>query len=287
MCCDIIFHNKMNNKVGIMKNNITIKHTLLTPAVIMIAILTAAAILMFTEKAYAESYIDENGTECTIDNCSSDWPGDESYPVLVGNSEEGKWYVLDRDVTYSEYRLTILGKVNLILKDGCTLNAKRGIRMAANTTEGARLTVYAQSTAKETMGTLIANASGVESCAGIGGNDAESCGDVVIIGGNITATGGKYAAGIGGGQDRGGDSVTIKGGIVTATGGEYGAGIGGGEGGSGGNINIEDGTVTANGGLKAAGVGGGQKWNGGGNGGTIVIGRPSGATTLLSLTTQS
>ena len=266
-----------------MKNNITIKQTMLTLTVIMTTILTAAAIIMFAESAYADSkvsYIDENGTEYTADNCSSDWPGDESYPVLVGNSGEGKWYVLDRDVTYSEYRLTILGKVNLILKDGCTLNAKRGIRMAANTAEGARLTVYAQSTGKETMGVLIANASGVESCAGIGGNDAESCGEVVIVGGNITATGGKYAAGIGGGEDRGADSVTIKGGIVTATGGEYGAGIGGGEGGSGGNINIEDGTVTANGGLKAAGVGGGQKWSGGGNGGTIVIGKESGETKL-------
>ncbi len=29
------------------------------------------------------------------------WPKDESYPVLVGNSEEGKWYVLDSDVTYT------------------------------------------------------------------------------------------------------------------------------------------------------------------------------------------
>ena len=257
--------------------------------VILTSLVALITLLMIPAAVFADAepvrYLDENGTECTADNCvsTSGWPKDESYPVLVGNSEEGKWYVLDSDVTYSEYRLTILGKVNLILKDGCTLNARRGIRMAANTAEGASLTVYAQSTSKESMGAIIADASGVESCAGIGGNDAESGGKVVIIGGNITATGGEHAAGIGGGEDRGGDSVTIKGGIVTATGGEYGAGIGGGEGGSGGDINIEDGTVTANGGLKAAGVGGGQKWHGGGNGGTIVIGRASG-TTKLDLT---
>ena len=262
------------------------KHIVMLLAVIAALIIVAA--VTGTGMAYADGsvhYLDADGNEQTAENCisTSDWPKDENYPVLVGSGEEGTWYVLDSDVTYSEYRLIILGKVNIILKDGCTLNAKRGIRMAANTPEGASLTVYAQSAAKGSMGVLIADASGVESCAGIGGNGSESGGEVVIIGGNITATGGKYAAGIGGGEDRGADNVMIKGGIVTATGGEYGAGIGGGEGGSGGNINIEDGTVTANGGSKAAGVGGGQKWSGGGDGGTIVIGKSQG-TTKLDLT---
>ena len=241
-------------------------------------------LLMIPAAVFADSapvkYLDENGTECTVDNyiSAADWPKDEPYPVLGGG-----WYVLDKDVTYSQHRLTILGQARVILKDGCTLNAVHGIRMAANRPEGARLTVYAQSTDKNTMGRLIANASDESSCAGIGGNDEEPGGTIVINGGRIEATGGKYAAGIGGGEDRDSGNIRINGGFVIATGGEYGAGIGGGEGGSGGDIRIADGTVTANGGTKAAGIGGGQKWNGGGKGGTIVIGKATG-TTKLDLT---
>ena len=250
--------------------------------IIFLAALAALmGLLMIPAGVFADSapvkYLDENGTECTAENyiSAADWPKDEPYPVLGGG-----WYVLDKDVTYSQYRLTILGETHLILKDGCTLNAAHGIRMAANRPEGARLTVYAQSTDKDTMGKLISNASGEESCAGIGGNSEETGGIIVINGGRIEATGGEYAAGIGGGEDRDSGNIRINGGFVTATGGEYGAGIGGGEGGSGGDITIADGTVIAKGGSKAAGIGGGQRWKGGGNGGTIVIGRAEGTTTL-------
>ena len=62
------------------------------------------------------------------------------------------------------------------------------------------------------------------------------CGDIVITGGNITATGGYYCAGIGGGYYNSGGSgshamcgnITISGGTIVATGGESAAGIGGG-----------------------------------------------------------
>ena len=155
-----------------------------THIVMLLAVIAALIIVVAvtgTGMAYADGsvqYLDADGNEQTAGNCisTSDWPKDENYPVLVGSGEEGTWYVLDSNVTYSEYRLIILGKVNIILKDGCTLNARRGIRMAANAAEGASLTVYAQSAAKESMGVLIADASGVESCAGIGGNGSESGG---------------------------------------------------------------------------------------------------------------
>lgn len=258
-----------------MKNNIQSRFKMTVLAMLMSFIVVLLLVIATADNSYAESrvkYLDASGTEQTQDGCISvSSVPDSPYPTLGGSDGKEKWYVLDSNVTYSNYRLTILGKVNLILKDGMTLNTFHGIRMAANRPEGARLTVYAQSTEESSMGVLEANASGEDSCAGIGGNNAEAGGSVIINGGKITARGGKYGAGIGGGEDRSGDSVTINNGIVTATGGEYGAGIGGGEGGSGGNININGGNVTANGGYRAAGIGGGQKWRGGGSGGNITI----------------
>ena len=68
--------------------------------------------------------------------------------------------------------------------------------------------------------------------AGIGGGNGISCGNIVIKGGSITATGGTGAAGIGGGC---GDpitcgNITITGGIIVATGGSGAVGIGCGQG---------------------------------------------------------
>ena len=101
--------------------------------------------------------------------------------------------------------------------------------------------------------TAIGNGCG----AGIGGRSDVYCGNIVIEGGTITATGGLAAAGIGGGYDYCGD-ITISGGTVTATGGDKAAGIGSGSTGSCGSITISGGTVTATGGLEAAGIGTGS-----------------------------
>ncbi|MBO5559286.1 hypothetical protein [Ruminococcus sp.] len=64
--------------------------------------------------------------------------------------------------------------------------------------------------------------------AGIGGGYKVNCGNIVINGGTITATGGDSAAGIGGGADSSCGNITINGGTITATGGNYAAGIGSG-----------------------------------------------------------
>ena len=88
------------------------------------------------------------------------------------------------------------------------------------------------------------NATSNADASGIGGGWHMHCGNIVINGGNITATGGDYNAGIGGGEgdiyydDEEGEvegyaryrcgSITINGGTVTATGGYSAAGIGGG-----------------------------------------------------------
>ena len=127
----------------------------------------------------------------------------------------------------------------------------------------------------EGTGSLVAKYYGGEGAgyrAGIGTSEAvESCGDIVIEGGNITACGSARSAGIGGSYAHPCGNITIKGGTVTAYGGEDGAGIGGGRNQNGGIITIGGGTVNAYGGDNGAGIGGGYYDEGNGTGGTIII----------------
>lgn len=99
--------------------------------------------------------------------------------------------------------------------------------------------------------------------AGIGGNNQETSGTLIIRGGTIDASvigggAGGHAAGIGGGEGGSNGTILIEGGKVIATGGSCSTGIGGGNGGNGGTITISGGTVTATGGAYAAGIGGGS-----------------------------
>ena len=99
--------------------------------------------------------------------------------------------------------------------------------------------------------------------AGIGGNNQETSGTLIIRGGTIDASvigggAGGHAAGIGGGEGGSNGTILIEGGKVIATGGSSSTGIGGGNGGNGGTITISGGTVTATGGAYAAGIGGGS-----------------------------
>ena len=95
--------------------------------------------------------------------------------------------------------------------------------------------------------------------AGIGAvSEGDSCGNIVIEGGTITATGGDAAAGIGGNYEADCGDITITGGKVIAAGGDFAAGIGGGVESGCGSITITGGTVEATGGKSAAGIGGGD-----------------------------
>ncbi|MBP5227125.1 MAG: hypothetical protein J6336_07045 [Kiritimatiellae bacterium] len=146
-------------------------------------------------------------------------------------------------------------------------------------------------------GTLDASSNG--RAAGIGGGPGSgvSCGNIVIEGGVITATGGQYAAGIGCGFDATCGNITISGGTVTATGGQYAAGIGCSVNATCGDITISGGTVTATGGQYAAGIGSGAggvcgdiTFSGGtvtATGGEAAPGIGSGATPTNSDTTAS
>ena len=163
------------------------------------------------------------------------------------------WYVVNSNVTISD-RVTVTGEVNLILCDGATLTASKGITVENSN----QLTVYAQSGG---TGTLIATASGNEE-AGIGAyhsnNGSSNCGTVTIKGGVIEARG-NNGAGIGGaGGNSGGGNVTIYGGSVTAIGQAMNTGIGSGWRPYGStSVTIYGGEINATGGQRAAGIGGG------------------------------
>ena len=215
------------------------------------------------------------------------------------------WYVLNSDVVFGD-RIAVQGdNVNLLLCDGATLNANKGIFIR----EGYSLTIWAQ---KNGTGALIAKgntqgsyesagigaspecgghwidsytydnydagdltvnggviiATGAWHRAGIGSSVGRNYGTITINGGTVTATGGEGAAGIGGAYSTSGNVIVINGGAVTATGGDHGAGIGGGENFGGDTITINGGNVTAVGGYYGAGIGGGRK----GGSGEITVG---------------
>lgn len=112
--------------------------------------------------------------------------------------------------------------------------------------------------------------------AGIGGGYRISCGNIVINGGTINATG--SSAGIGGGYNDDRESVitcgdiTINGGNVTAAviGGSSGSGIGSGHS-NGGNITITGGTVIATANRYSPGIGASVSMNGESSCGDIII----------------
>lgn len=184
---------------------------------------------------------------------------------------DGNWYVVPANgVTISD-RISVTGTVNLILTDGNTFTASKGITVA----EGNTLNIYAQSEG-DNAGELLIN--GANYTAGIGGDGKypytyKNAGTVTIHGGKITTKGGANGAGIGGGYSGDGGNITIYGGTINAVGGQYAAGIGGGQpgdtGGNGGTVTIYGGTVTAKGSTDGgAGIGGGIS---GGNGGNVTI----------------
>jgi hypothetical protein len=142
--------------------------------------------------------------------------------------------------------ITCLGDATIILSGE---NAVKGGYESAGifVPEGRTLTIKGE-------GSLTATSN---YAAGIGCGEESSCGNIVIEGGTITATGKDYSAGIGSGEKGSCGNIVIKGGTITATGKDYSAGIGSGYYGSCGNIVIEGGTVTATGGLYAPGIGSG------------------------------
>lgn len=188
------------------------------------------------------------------------------------------WYVVYGDVTISE-RIEVTGEdptmcyVSLILADGCTLTASKGIGVE----EGASLFIYGQSEDEGTMGKLYASSS--SSDAAIGGDvnlSSDTNGPITINGGRIEARSSDSGSAIGGGWNAPGGPVAINGGVVSAYATGGGAAIGGGSDAygysKGGTVEIAGGSVTA---ISAAGaaIGGGS---GNFDHGTLTIAPKSG-----------
>ena len=190
------------------------------------------------------------------------------YPINTSDKAWGKanddtWYVCVTDTTIDN-RIDIIGKVHLIIRDGCTLTAKNGIHLK----EGNTLSIYAQSNG-ENRGKLVANGGGGN--AAIGGNcgangindfvgtPGENCGTLNVCGAAVIAEG-NGTAGIGGGKGGNGyDGKAQNGGGIAGN--TLGCAGGGGHGGgNGGTLNVYAGTVTAKG---SVGVGGGNGGMGG------------------------
>ncbi len=171
--------------------------------------------------------------------------------------------------------ITCKGDATIILKDGTT-NKVTGFN---NEYPGIYVPMGSTLTIKgSTQGTdsLIVGSNGF--AAGIGaGLNHKSCGNIVIQGGTIVATGDLYAAGIGGAYVSTCGDIEITGGNITAKGGVGAAGIGGGRGANCGDINISGGTSIAEGGEDAAGIGGG---------GPIDINTQCGSITISSTVTS-
>lgn len=220
--------------------------------------------------ARSVSYIDGDGNSKTIF---------EATEITSEHTQLTRgWYVVYGDVTISE-RIEVTGDdptmcyVSLILADGCTLTASKGIGVE----EGASLFIYGQSEDEGTMGKLYASDSISNSAIGADSDFSSTTnGPITINGGKIDAQSSGTGSAIGGGWNAPGGSVTINGGIVNARATGSGAAIGGGKDmygyGTGGTVKITGGSVTA---ISAAGaaIGGGS---GNSNHGTLTIAPKSG-----------
>lgn len=202
--------------------------------------------------------------------------GSGTYNITIGNDAT---VTIGSHLLMQDASIICSGNATIILADGTDVNIFNG-RIKAGPA-GSTLTI------KGNTGELNIQAGPSLLGAAIGASDGDACGNIVIEGGVITATG-SNGAGIGASDGAACGNITISGGTVTATG-SYGAGIGAstaacgnieiqggtvtatsGDGGAGigsgfssdawcGNITISGGTVTATGGFKSAGIGTGEE----------------------------
>ncbi len=196
---------------------------------------------------YITHTADKSWIYATIDN----------YTIV--NQDTTSWtngtYVVEKNAkVVIENLITVNGSVKLILCDGATLSAKKGIRVNSGNT----LEIFAQSdenAGKLYAGTTPSDGSSLSSFipeddqyAAIGGAASTQSGNIIIHGGTITAVAKKGAPGIGGGGQSGTlSTLTIFGGDVTATVEDrgYSSGIGGGYNASNnGTVNIYGGKLT-------------------------------------------
>ena len=144
------------------------------------------------------SYIGADGQ--TVTGFKDYTPMENSYTELA----EGTYFV-GKNITIGS-RIELIGTVNLILGDGATLTAEKGIHV----TQGNTLNIFGQS---EGTGTLAASSDNYY--AAIGASGGVGCGAINIYGGTVNATGNDIAIGS---ESNYGSTISILGGKVTATG---------------------------------------------------------------------
>ena len=210
--------------------------------------------------------------------------GDKAYGTLSGEYQisiaDGATVTLDGiSISYAAKKgnypgLNCLGDATIVLGDGTTNTVVSGFDGEGyNNWPGIYVPTGKTLTINGNTGILNARCGqdlygGSTAGIGCGFKSGSDCGNIIINGGVINASGGSQAAGIGGAYKRNCGNITINGGTVTAIGNSYGSASGYGAGiGSGGSlsetaatitcgdITITGGTVTATGGGGAAGIG--------------------------------
>ena len=126
----------------------------------------------------------------------------------------GKTYYLGSGTVAIDGRIEVTGTAKLIIATNACLNAKRGIHLPT----GKKLTVCGLEPYSYPADTLKALDSIPDSVAGIGGNNGESCGELVIAGGQLSVCAGNNAAAIGGGKDGTGGTVKLVAEFTVVTG---------------------------------------------------------------------
>ena len=208
-------------------------------------VMPSANVIIYAPTLEGIPYVDAEGEAQTP--AMAEWVTSETRSFNAG------WYAVKEDVTVDR-RIMTNGSVNLILCDGATLTASKGIGVPAGTS----LTVWRQ---EEGTGALICKGGDDGYAAGIGGTGyGGATGDITINGGVINVSSGDGGgAGIGAAGYTGQPgTVTINAGTVTADGNHGGAAIGSGYYADGGIINITGGNITAQGGYASVGIGGGR-----------------------------
>lgn len=195
------------------------------------------------------------------------------YTTLTGGDDielQPGYYVVKGDIEHDDIVMAGDGVHHLILCDGARVEAD-----IVNVAYGHTLHIYGQAANSGELYIPMGDDDDFEKESGIGGRNAEACGNVIIHGGDIHAEGkDNGGAGIGGGSKGNGGNVTIYGGNVYAQGGGgedmCGAGIGGGNAANGGTVTIYGGTIKADGNKGGAGIGSGSNASHGGGTGPLT-----------------
>ena len=193
--------------------------------------------------------------ECAVDKSKVTLLDKDSKVTELNNG----WFAVAENLTVKD-RIEIKGDVYLILCDGATFTAEKGI----NVENGNRITIYDQ---KGGTGKLVVSNPDIWQ-SGIGGGSEESpSGEITIHGGVLEINGGESGgAAIGGSDNATNGKILIYGGNITANGRGYSSAIGSGDHGDAGVIEIYGGNIVAKAKL-GAGIGAGVY----GHNGTIII----------------